>query len=264
MIGIGITTHNRNILDTCLRHFAKFTPAGVHLIVVDDNSDLRFQEIHRQSFFKHIAPRKDISSAIISGQTHLGIAKAKNECLRILSDCDDVFLFDDDTFPQRAGWTDIFINCAKTFDIHHLQLLSSKYYIFKPIKTISKDGRSLAYFDNCSGACLYFTRHALDTLGGFDPRLGLYGGEHHQMSGRAFYAKLTGEYRGASPAESDQYIYCVDMHYCTKPPKLQPPLCRISQYPGSSLTEEQKRAGWAIGGKYVEDFSSIKIPLGGN
>jgi hypothetical protein len=261
MIGIGIITYNRAILEPCLKHFAAFSPSGCKIVVVDDKSAPNFLTAHHSSFDRYRVSRKDIEWDFIDSPIRQGVAKSKNECLKRLTDCSDVFLFDDDTFPQKHGWTDLYINCSRTHNIHLLQLLSNRYYIYRAKEFVGSGNTAIMYFDNCTGACTYFTRHALDKLGGYDSRMGLYGGEEFQIGNRAYALGLTGKYKGCSPVLADEYIYCIDMHFCVKPPKIQPPLYFFDKYPKSALTNEEKKQGWTIGGKYAEDISKLYQPL---
>ena len=56
------------------------------------------------------------------------VAEGKNDCLRQLKDCDDIFLFDDDTYPITNGWAEWFIQHAKTSGNNHFAYLRPEAY----------------------------------------------------------------------------------------------------------------------------------------
>src|SRR5690606_11244947 len=78
-IGIGITTRNRpEALKTTLENVRKHFPPGARLVVVDDASE------------------KPVPEADFRFPRNVGIARAKNKCLKMLQDCEHLFLLDDD------------------------------------------------------------------------------------------------------------------------------------------------------------------------
>src|SRR5690349_8979887 len=88
-VGIGITAHNRpQVFGHTLKMVRRFAPAGSEIVVVDDASD---------------TPEP---AAIFRFDRNAGIARAKNKCLELLdaAGCDQLFLFDDDTYPIAKGW----------------------------------------------------------------------------------------------------------------------------------------------------------------
>jgi hypothetical protein len=144
-----------------------------------------------------------------SGPERLGIAGAKNMCIKALAHCDHVFLFDDDAFPKNMGWEDYYIATAQSAGVHHLMHLVR----FNPADVSFADERIFSY-RSCMGVLLYFTRHALDTLGGYDPRFRTYGFEHAQISQRAYLAGLSGRHGPyISPVDTGEYIYSMDIDW---------------------------------------------------
>jgi hypothetical protein len=126
-----------------------------------------------------------------------------------------VFLFDDDAMPARSDWWQPWIqpglgHLTFSMEISHL-------------KKIESFGPGWQGFSGCLGCCLYFSKRALATLGGFDPRFGVYGFEHAQMSLRAHKAKLTPCLYPA-PVEALASIYTLDMHmgWLGQKPPLKP------------------------------------------
>jgi len=211
-IGIGITTRNRSIiLDITLQHFLEYTPNinNYKFFVYNDTDN---QE-EKEKYYPVIEKYNFVN--IEYGDNRLGIAKSKNKCLKFLHDCEYVFLFDDDCFPKKIGWDQYYIDTYKKTDIHHLMHLS-------PVLGVSRQCDSITEFKNCMGVMLFFTRHALDILGGYDTRFNIYGYEHCQITNRAYDAKLMGNYwKYCSPNRSEEFIYSMDIelnNYGIAPP----------------------------------------------
>ena len=237
MIGIGITTRNRaQILDVVLKHFAAFTP----------NMDrLRFYIYNDTDNPERLAEYGDIIgkypfARMESGPERLGIAGAKNMCIKALAHCDHVFLFDDDAFPKKAGWEDYYISTAHAAGVHHLMHLAR----FNEEEVFYRDARIFTYV-NCMGVMLYFTRHALDVLGGYDPRFRTYGFEHAQISQRAYLAGLSGRHGPyISPVDTSDYIYSMDIDWNNF--GVNPPLADLREvfFNSSLIGDEGKVEGF--------------------
>jgi hypothetical protein len=119
-----------------------------------------------------------------------GIASAKNKCIELLinAGCDQLFLFDDDTWPTVNDWHLPYINSG----IKHLS------FTF-PFKANGKaNGRKLIWkrngisnYTKPCGCMLYINKEVVDKIGGFDPDYVQWGFEHIDYSLRVFNAKLT-------------------------------------------------------------------------
>jgi hypothetical protein len=81
----------------------------------------------------------------------LGIARAKNKCLEQLDDCEHIFLFDDDCYPIKKGWHEIYIEASKysgyqffahTRDTRHEKFAGGYFDIIlkKEVKTYQAEG----------------------------------------------------------------------------------------------------------------------------
>ena len=193
-IGIGITTHNRNrLVASTVARLLEVTP-NAKVVVVDDASSERVKlegvEVYRF-------------------RTNVGIARAKNKCLELLSDCDHIFLFDDDTYPLVEGWTEPYINSPE----HHLM------YLFKTWSDGSNvDGDQIVYQDehieahsNARGCMLYVDRLVLDTVGGMDTGYGKAMHEHLEWTNRIHNAGLT-TFKNMDVPGSSRLIYSMDEH----------------------------------------------------
>lgn len=134
-----------------------------------------------------------------------GIAKAKNECLRNLQDCDFVFLFDDDTFPIAEGWADHFINAHHRIGCHSFSYLHN----YGDIRRVGSN-KDVSIYSNAAGCMLFLTRDAIERVGSFNEAYGLYGYEHADYSERV---KLSGlaPHRNICPDNSQDYIYSMDL-----------------------------------------------------
>ena len=161
-IGVGITTCNRpEVFKKTLQHIERYTPNAK--IFVNDDSKKRE-----------------------------GVAKAKNNCLAALDDCEHIFLFDDDCFPIRHNWAELFIQASSETGNHHFSLTFGKLYNGRPNgnRLLSADD-TLENFSNPCGMMLYFNRRCLQRVGGFDINYDTYGYEHVGLSHRIYNAGLT-------------------------------------------------------------------------
>lgn len=217
-IGIGITTRNRpECLEACLRHFKEFG-YGDKIVVIDDNSELwQINKIVVESF--------GINVVYKLSNSRLGISKAKNACLWELRDCEHVFLFDDDAWPQRHNWAETWIKINEANDIGHsmfnvtsdaeLELNPAFRAVVQPIEKIGTNRTNMVSFSNCFGVMLYFNRKCLDVLGGFiSDTPYLYGYEHAQISERAHTAGFTQGHKYLTPSIASELIYSIDITHC--------------------------------------------------
>lgn len=193
-IGIGITTHNRPKL---IKHVAeqvqRVTP-GAKLVVVDDCSDI---------------PARVEGAKVYRFNKNVGIARAKNKCLELLSDCDHIFLFDDDTWPIKPGWHEPYVNSSE----HHLAFLFDKWANGRPVgddAIVYQDEKVKAH-SHARGCMLYVDQVALATVGGMDVGFGKAMNEHLDWSMRIHNAGLT-TFRYMDVQGSDQLIYSMDQH----------------------------------------------------
>lgn len=168
MIGIGVTTYLRpETLKVCLDNINKHTK-DFKLFVYDDSKDRK------------------------------GVAYGKNMCLYNLRDCDHIFLFDDDCFPIKEGWTDYFIKSK----FNHLLYMIDHY---KPRKQLT----DFTSYQLSSGCFMYMTKECLKKAGYFNTEYGLYGYEHAGYSTRIFTAGLT-PYMFMTLNNTGEYIYSLD------------------------------------------------------
>lgn len=135
-----------------------------------------------------------------------GIAKAKNECIKALTDCDYVFLFDDDCFPIQEGWAQLFIDAHKSTGCHHFSYLHNYLHIRKS-RQITDD---VSEYSNSAGCMLFITKDVIDRVGAFNENFGVYGYEHVEYSIRCKLAGLA-PHHNVCPDKAPEYIYSMDL-----------------------------------------------------
>lgn len=214
-VGIGITTRNRlEVISNALQHFEHFGTENAKYVVVEDNP---LPHKSCRNIVEAYHDRLDIK--FISSTYRLGIATAKNTCLHYLSDCEDVFLFDDDAWPMTPNWAETWIATERANDIGHSMYVNKapgELYCainFHVVQTIGEEPHVMEAWNACMGVALHFSRACLDALGGYDSRsaLNCYGYEHAQMSIRAGQAGFTKGHRYISPRNITELIYSVDV-----------------------------------------------------
>lgn len=137
-----------------------------------------------------------------------GISYRKNECLRALKDCDYIFLFDDDCFPIKKGWTEFFIEASKVSGQQHFIYLKETPLI-KKIQTAN----GIDIYDNCAGCCLFLTKEVINKVGAFGDYPAYYGFEHAGYSDRIHAAGLTNLGAYTCPVQAEKYIYAMDLDF---------------------------------------------------
>jgi hypothetical protein len=139
----------------------------------------------------------------------IGIAKAKNECLRQLDDCEHIFLFDDDTYPKKDDWYLPYIEALTP----HLSFTFSKLHNGATNGNRVLDGKfmGLNIFQNPCGCMMYIHKRCLDVIGGFDERFIGWGYEHVNFSQRVFNAGLT-PYPFMDVANSLELLHSMDYY----------------------------------------------------
>jgi glycosyltransferase involved in cell wall biosynthesis len=193
-IGIGITTHNRpKLIKHVVAQVQAMTP-GAKVVVVDDAS--------------RVTPQLD-RVELYSFKTNVGIARAKNKCLELLSDCDHIFLFDDDTWPLKLGWEQPYITSPE----HHMAYLFEAWANGQAVgdDTIVYQDDKVTAHHHARGCMLYVDQVALATVGGMDVGFGKAMNEHLDWSMRMHNAGLT-TFRYMDVAGSNDLIYSMDQH----------------------------------------------------
>ena len=197
MIGVGITTRNRpEVLDYTLSQFAKYADKNQDIIVYDDYSD-DFEALG------DVVPKYPDIHFVFGGE-RLGIAKSKNELIKEFSHHEGMVLFDDDCFPTQEGWYEHFLRAFKNHKQHHM------IYAREPQIMLSKRFEYADVWMGCLGVCIWLSKYAIQKVGGWDPRFGIYGVEHHELTGRCRRAGLSPLGHYVSPREISNYVWCFD------------------------------------------------------
>jgi GT2 family glycosyltransferase len=199
-VGIAISTFNRpDILDLSLYFFKKYTNLNNRIIVYDDGS-------FNNELNKNICDKYGVEYFYHQNR---GIAKTKNKCIEKIDDCDHLFLFDDDVFPIKQNWENIYIDLNKNTNNHHFLLMydnSNHSYIGEG----KKIENNLSIYQACGGVLFYITKEVLKVCGGYLKDFSFYGHEHTEFSYRINKAGLTPSGYFLSPTNAKEYFYILD------------------------------------------------------
>jgi len=188
-IGVAISTHNRyETFKNSYDKIKELLPQGAKLIVVDDASDVPVPE------------------ADFRFDRNVGIARTKNKCLELLDDCDHIFLFDDDTYPQKEDWWKPYVENPEPHLCYIFPRLVNKD--LGDCVELYRDDKNVAY-SHARGCMLYIERRVLDVVGGMDTRYRRWGFEHVDYSNRIHNAGLT-SFRYADVIGSSELFYSGD------------------------------------------------------
>lgn len=156
-IGIGITSFRRPETDRfCIDKICEFAPKESKIVVIQDVD---------------------------------GISKAKNNCLALLDECEEIFLFDSDCYPIVYEWHIPYINSIEP----HMSFTFSKLSNggINGNRILLSQTHGLNSYQNPCGCMLYINKKCIDVVGGFDEKYEGYSYEHVDYSVRAFNAGLT-------------------------------------------------------------------------
>lgn len=198
-LGIGITTLNRRRdFDLTLKNILRNTPRDAKIVVVDDGSE-------------DPLPRLGGIEVIYNRRPH-GIARAKNQCLAgLMSDpaVTDLFLFDDDCWPTESDWYKPYVDSpeqhfsyAARFEDRCMGCNTQKFLIYNTVpgkpfcvdcrpEQLIADTPDVFAVEWGSGVMMYFTRVAVEKVGGFRREFGRYGCEHWDIGYRCRNAGLS-------------------------------------------------------------------------
>ncbi len=202
--GIGITTRNRaKVLAHTLSQIRAHTPEGYRLVVVSDQSEDETSQVLEQ------ARRDHVDCIVIESTERLGIAKAKNRCLKALQGCEVIFLFDDDCYPTKQGWASLYADAIAATGIQHFNFNDSKRQ--RMIKKTAHAGFTIGEFEPPGGVLMVLTAKVLSTVGAFNERYGIYGFEHETYTTRCYRAGLHGSFgRNLSLLDAEDYLLALD------------------------------------------------------
>ena len=203
-IGIVISTRNRHAhLNMCVAHFIACMPKNnTRIAVCDDNSEVNIAHSNRQLC-------QDWCVEYYYHEHRIGVAANKNFGLSIMSDCEMIFLFDDDCFPNESGWELPYINLYHQ-NIHHLT-----YTPWMPNQRYKKDNVYVHKWG--MGCCMFISQKLIHSIGGFDEKYELFGFEHLSYGRRAYSSGMNGDYGSyLTPCDAIGKIFTLDYDYQIK------------------------------------------------
>jgi hypothetical protein len=101
----------------------------------------------------------------------------------------DVFLMEDDLFPVKESWYQIFIDTAFEHSQAHLLFMPTEKKYGLTLRT--DDGTNpIQWKQYCSGMLMYWRRKLVEEIGGFDSGFRRYGYEHNEMTSRSLVAEF--------------------------------------------------------------------------
>lgn len=193
-VGIAITVRDReDTTKECLAKLREHTPSSVPIVIVDDASKTPYPD------------------AAYRFDTNVGIPAAKNKCLELLMDlgCEYLILMDNDCYPLRDDWLDVF--CTVLDEHPHV---SAQFQDLKSARqlgdiSILYDDGNIEAWSGQRGYCLAYRRDVIESVGGFDPIYspGLY--EHSDLANRIHAAGMT-VFRYVSPKDSHLLVESLD------------------------------------------------------
>lgn len=147
-----------------------------------------------------------------------GPARARNKVLSHFKDYDHIFVFDDDCFPTFEGWEKYLI---EQFEKHNIFWAGIPNF---PVMEVKHSEDEMLWLDGCCGCFQYFSRKALETIGGYNTAYDRYGYEDAAVRERAIKAGLTGKYPfPAFPIRGLSYIYSMDIFHDNPTPNIDTP-----------------------------------------
>ena len=168
-------------------------PPGTPVFVVDDGS------------------KEPVKGADFRFATSRGIVAVKNKSIELLMDAgvDHLFLADDDCYPLTADWWRPYVESPE----HHLSYQFEDLKSGGKLRDITKvwdDGEHVAYTGQ-RGLLLYYSRTAIERVGGMDPVYGRGYYEHVDLAHRIHEAGLT-SFCYMDVAGSCELIHSMDEH----------------------------------------------------
>lgn len=180
MISVVICTHNRaELLANALRSVCEQSigPDRYEVIVVDNNSSDQTREV-AESFFKAYR------NVRYCQETQVGLSHARNRGWQEAQG--EYVAYTDDDCEVPPEWLAV---ALEVIEAHHPGIFGGPYTAFyrapKPKwykdvygeSTLGSLARPLDEPDHLSGGNIFFASRVIETLGGFDPRLGMAGSQ---------------------------------------------------------------------------------------
>jgi hypothetical protein len=189
VLGIGIITHNRRqALEHCVAGVLRHTTTPFCLVIADDGSD-----------DDTVAWARSLGLLVITGPRS-GVVWNKNRALHYFlsqTDCDPVALIEDDHWPVREGWDELWRDAVTRW--HHVNLDRSTYTWNARWWASGEGTPEQPFFTNRVWGTGLTTRSALEQVGYLDSRFVGYGGGHGEWL-RRFRTTYADEWGRRCPA----------------------------------------------------------------
>jgi glycosyltransferase involved in cell wall biosynthesis len=241
-LGIGVVTFNRksHVLRT-LEKVVAHTKCEYELVIVDDGStDGSVDALAGQGY------------TIVTG-ANMGVCWNKNRALyhlREIAKCNVILLLEDDTFPIKDGWENVWIEAV--INLGHVGLAGAW---FRERFTSGGGVAGNPYKSPVvSGQCTGFGENCLLEVGYFDTRFKGYGVGHAEHSVRCIRAGYGGEMHRFNDTESYVFYLINSDLQVTDPGGNRSPdqVARNQLVLHSIIKEEVYRDYWRDG---LQDFS---------
>jgi len=254
-IGIGVITYNRcGALKNCLNSILRNTTGQYKLVVADDGST--------DDTIPYLQQKK---VAFIAGKNE-GVSVNKNRALFHLQDCDHIYLIEDDVFPTRIAWQNIYIEAIKesAFDYFSRSSPSWETRSDRYVAELAIPNHKFTYLktNGCRGQVYIVTKRVLKAVGGVSEEFTGFGYEHIDWTLRIKQAGLAGfgEFK-----ISNIHIDVKEARDCFRSPVIEGCLSeekRIQEIQKNEAIMEKRRSKIESGEILrSEEYLQIKDPL---
>lgn len=192
-IGLGITTFygpktgagRLNIFKDGIQSLLRSAFPGP-IYIVDDGSTNQ-EVIHWLQSLKSNRLNLEVKP------TNDGMAKSKNLCIKLLADCDIIFLADDDIIYRAADWWSPYIEAINRTGYHHWNLMGASVVQSMGARYLPRITHGYTYrqFDRVSGQLMVLTQRVVKEVGYLKSFPSKYGWSHVNYTFRIIHHKLT-------------------------------------------------------------------------
>ena len=157
------------------------------VVIADDGSECS----EHRAYLATLARRYEV----IERRENGGISRAKNSCLRALSETDiDVGFIAEDDVEFRAGWWQAYLEAHRKTGIHHFSWSRDHDPggMVKRTRTINE--HPIVNTSHVNGVLLTFTPKVIETVGGFRILPANWGHEHTNWTRRIIAARLASHF----------------------------------------------------------------------
>jgi glycosyltransferase involved in cell wall biosynthesis len=181
--GIAIATYNRGPqIGDLIESVLSTQPENCRVVVCDDGSD--------DSTSDEVKKFRDI---IYVRGPNLGVIANKNRALWSLQDCHFIVILEDDLFPTRSGWFNIYEDVCLTTGIQHFCRVQDKELpetVPDFSEWLAKHNYTPIYGPSPRGDMTFLTKAVIKKVGGFNPGFRGAGYGHGEWSDRVVKAGL--------------------------------------------------------------------------